>query len=58
VLFALEIIGNATIFGVIDDLRHRGTWVDFASGLGYTIATIVGLVACLVLTAGAGKTAR
>jgi hypothetical protein len=55
VLFALEIIGNFTIFGVLDDLRHHGSWADFANGLGYTVATIVGLITCLMLTAGAGR---
>jgi hypothetical protein len=51
VLFALEIIGNFTIFGVLDDLRHRNSWADFASGVGYTAATIAGLIACLALSA-------
>jgi hypothetical protein len=51
VLFALEIIGNFTIFGVLGDLRHEGSWAEFANGVGYTVATVAGLVACLVLTA-------
>jgi len=51
VLFALEIIGNFTIFGVLGDLRHDGSWAEFANGVGYTVATVAGLVACLVLTA-------
>lgn len=54
-LFALEIIGNFTIFDVIKDLRHDGTWIDFASGLGYTVATVAGLIACLMLTASPGR---
>ena len=55
VLFALEIIGNFTIFDVLDDLRHKGSWADFTSGLGYTVATVVGLFACLMLTASRAR---
>jgi hypothetical protein len=55
VLFALEVIGNFTIFGVLDDLRHRGTWMDFATGVGYTVATIAGLIACLMLAAPSSR---
>jgi hypothetical protein len=51
VLFALELILNFTIFGVLDDLRHKGSWTDFSTGLGYTLAGLAGLIACLVLTA-------
>jgi hypothetical protein len=55
ILFALEVIGNFTIFGVVDDLRHRGTWMDFATGVGYTVATIAGLIACLMLAAPSSR---
>ena len=51
VLFALELILNFTIFGVLGDLQHQGNWTDFATGLGYTIASLAGLSACLALTA-------
>jgi FtsH-binding integral membrane protein len=49
--FALELILNFTIFGVLGDLQHQGSWTDFSTGLGYTIAHLGGLIACLVLTA-------
>jgi FtsH-binding integral membrane protein len=51
VLFALELILNFTIFGVLGDLRHQGSWTDFATGLGYSAASLAGLSACLALTA-------
>ena len=57
VLFALEIVGNFTIFDVLGDLRHEGSWTDFATGVGYTVATVVGLVACLVLAASPSRAA-
>jgi hypothetical protein len=50
-LFALELILNFTIFGVLSDLSHHGSWTDFSTGLGYTIANLAGLIACLALTA-------
>jgi len=56
VLFALEIVGNFTVFDVLSDLRHQGSWSDFANGVAYTVATVVGLVACLVLTAAPRRT--
>jgi hypothetical protein len=34
VLFALEIVGNFTVFDVLSDLRHQGSWSDFANGVG------------------------
>ena len=51
VLFALELILNFTIFGVLGDLQHHGSWTDFSTGLGYTLAGLAGLIACLMLTA-------
>ena len=51
VLFALELILNFTIFGVLADLEHHGNWTDFSTGLGYTLAGLAGLIACLILTA-------
>jgi hypothetical protein len=57
VLFALEIVGNFTIFDVLGDLRHEGSWTDFATGVGYTAATVVGLVACLALAASPARAA-
>jgi FtsH-binding integral membrane protein len=51
VLFALELILNFTIFGVLSDLQHQGSWTDFSTGLGYTAASLAGLSACLALTA-------
>ena len=51
VLFALELILNFTIFGVLGDIQHQGSWIDFFSGLGYTVASLGGLLACLALTA-------
>lgn len=51
VFFALELILNFTIFGVLGDLQHHGSWTDFSTGLGYTVANIAGLIACLALTA-------
>jgi len=57
VLFALEIVGNFTIFDVLGDLRHEGSRTDFATGVGYTAATVVGLVACLVLAASPSRAA-
>jgi hypothetical protein len=61
VLFALELILNFTIFGVLADLRHQSNWTDFSTGLGYTLAGLAGLIACLVLTAArpsaSGRTA-
>src|ERR1700737_106750 len=47
VLFALELILNFTIFGVLSDLQHQGSWTDFSTGLGYTAASLAGLSACL-----------
>jgi len=57
VLFALEIVGNFTIFDVLGDLRHDGSWTDFATGVGYTVATVVGLVACPALAASPSRAA-
>jgi FtsH-binding integral membrane protein len=51
VFFALELILNFTIFGVLGDLQHQGSWTDFSTGLGYTAASLAGLSACLALTA-------
>jgi hypothetical protein len=51
VFFALELILNFTIFGVLGDLQHQGSWTDFSTGLGYTVASLAGLSACLALTA-------
>ena len=51
VLFALELILNFTIFGVLGDLQHQGNWTDFSTGLGYTAASLAGLSACLAMTA-------
>ncbi len=51
VFFALELILNFTIFGVLGDLQHQGSWTDFSTGFGYTVANLAGLVACLALTA-------
>ena len=51
VLFALELLGNFTIFGVIGDLQHQSSWTDFFTGIGYTLGDLVGLIACLVLVA-------
>ena len=51
VLFALELILNFTIFGVLSDLQHQGSWTDFSTGLGYTAASLAGVSACPALTA-------
>lgn len=51
VLFALELVLNFTIFGVVGDLQHQGSWTDFATGLAYTVANLAGLSATLVLAA-------
>ena len=50
VFFTLELILNFTIFGVLGDLQHQGSWTDFSTGLGYTAASLAGLSACLALT--------
>jgi hypothetical protein len=33
----------------------EGSWVDFASGAGYTVAALAGLIACLMLTAAPAR---
>jgi len=53
--FALEILGNFTIFGVTDELRLEESWGEFASGLGYTVVTIAGFIACAALVRAPSK---